>query len=137
MDDARVPSSFRDQFESMRSLPMTASTLRTQNCKELAQMARSIGLPGWHSMRKDELVRALLNHARRKPKRAIRPEIVAHGNGSNGASATRAKSHEKLRQLHNRLTELRQISSPNGQDVKRDAQDRLVVMVRDPYWLHA
>jgi uncharacterized protein len=116
---------------------MTASSLRSQSCKELAQMARSVGLPGWHSMRKDELVRALVNHARRKPRRANGSDIVAHSNGGSGAQAARAKSHEKLRQLHNRLTELRQISSPVVADVKRDVQDRLVVMVRDPYWLHA
>src|SRR4051812_43919573 len=116
---------------------MTASSLRSQSCKELAQMARSVGLPGWHSMRKDELVRALINHARRKPRRANGSDIVAHSNGGSGAQAARAKSHEKLRQLHNRLTELRQISSPVVPDEKRDVQDRLVVMVRDPYWLHA
>src|SRR3954452_9248337 len=116
---------------------MTASSLRNQSCKELAQMARSVGLPGWHSMRKDELVRALVNHARRKPRSANGSDIVAHSNGGSGAQAARAKSHEKLRQLHNRLTELRQISSPVIADEKRDVQDRLVVMVRDPYWLHA
>ena len=27
-------------------------------------MARAMGLAGWHSMRKDELVRALVKHAR-------------------------------------------------------------------------
>ncbi len=47
---------------------MTASSLRNHSCKDLAQMAKSEGLPGWHSMRKDELVRALVNHARRKQK---------------------------------------------------------------------
>src|SRR4051812_12124534 len=116
---------------------MTASSLRSQSCKELAQMARSVGLPGWHSMRKDELVRALVNFARRKPGRANGSEILAHSNGNSSVKAARAKSHEKLRQLHNRLTELRQISSPSAPDQKREAQDRLVVMVRDPYWLHA
>src|SRR5690349_16946775 len=116
---------------------MTASSLRSQSCKELAQMARSVGLPGWHSMRKDELIQALVKHARRKPGRPNGADVLARGNGSSGAKAARAKSHEKLRQLRNRLTELRQISSTNGIDQRRDVQDRLVVMVRDPYWLHA
>jgi len=88
-------------------------------------------------MRKDELVRALVNHARRKPRRANGSDILAHTNGISESKAARAKSHEKLRQLHDRMTELRQISSSNGQDPSRDVQDRLVVMVRDPYWLHA
>ena len=47
---------------------MTAATLRNQSCKDLAQIGAAAGLAGWHSMRKDELVRALVNHARRKPK---------------------------------------------------------------------
>jgi hypothetical protein len=119
---------------------MTASSLRNQSCKELSQMARAMGLAGWHSMRKDELVRALVSHARRKPKRsangaatAVLSNADAHANGT----AARSKAHERLRQLRNRLSEIRQISSANGPESRRQAEDRLVVMVRDPYWLHA
>src|SRR6185295_6626237 len=116
---------------------MTASSLRNQSCKELSQMARAMGLAGWHSMRKDELIRALVNHARRKPKRSASGAATAvMSNGdvhSNGSSAARLKANEGLRQLRNRLTDIRQISSSNGQEARRQAQDRLVVMVRDPY----
>lgn len=119
---------------------MTASSLRNQSCKELSQMARAMGLSGWHSMRKDELVRALVNHARRKPRgsanrdgTAVQSKGDAHANGK----AARAKANEGLRQLRNRLTEIRQISSSNKPESRRQAEDRLVVMVRDPYWLHA
>jgi hypothetical protein len=94
-------------------------------------MARAMGLPGWHSMRKDELVRALVNHARRKPKPS------AEGGFATLATTARSKTHDRLSQLRTRLTEIRQIASTNGNDSKRLAQDRLVVMVRDPYWLHA
>ena len=52
---------------------MTASSLRNQNCKELAQMARAVGLSGWHSMRKEELIKALSITSRRKPKRPTGP----------------------------------------------------------------
>ena len=123
---------------------MTASSLRDYSCKDLAQMARSEGLPGWHSMRKDELVRALVNHSRRKQK-------TANGRrGANGASlrirdhfkaeATAkdilsAKAQEQLVQLRQKLAGSRQLSG--GQEPGRAEQDRLVVMVRDPYWLHA
>ena len=73
---------------------MTASSLRNQRCKELSQMARAMGLPGWHSMRKDELVKALANHARRKTK------------GSSSGAATAAMSHGDARSSGNptRLT---------------------------------
>src|SRR5438309_676497 len=124
---------------------MTATSLRNQSCKELAQMARSVGLAGWHSMRKDELVRALVNHARRKPKRSVGGvtdssspiAVMSRNGGGPRGKAARMKEHEGLRQLRNRLSEIRQISSSNGHESKREAQDRLVVMVRDPYWLHA
>ena len=42
---------------------MTAQTLRTRSLKDLADMARRRGVLGWHSMRKDQLVRALLQAA--------------------------------------------------------------------------
>ncbi len=32
-------------------------------------MARAVGLPGWHSMAKDELVQALVSHAKKKGRR--------------------------------------------------------------------
>jgi hypothetical protein len=119
---------------------MTASTLRNQSCKELSQMARAMGLSGWHSMRKDELVRALINHSRRKPKRSTNGAstgLLPNGDTYANGKAARLKASEGLRQLRNRLSEIRQISSSNGQESRRQAEDRLVVMVRDPYWLHA
>lgn len=94
-------------------------------------------------MRKDELIRSLVNQARRKRK--------------NGASESVAPGLAKLRQNGNRKR--RQHSQFSGEEAKhllehstalneqrdlsfRDTahsveQDRLVVMVRDPYWLHA
>jgi hypothetical protein len=125
---------------------MTASSLRDYSCKDLAQMAKSQGLAGWHSMRKDELVRALANHARRKQK---------SGGGRRGANGSAlhvadhfesdvagkrhisAKAQAQLDQLRERLAGSRQLAAPNGEGSNRVEHDRLVVMVRDPYWLHA
>jgi hypothetical protein len=120
---------------------MTASTLRNQSCKDLAQMARAMGLPGWHSMRKDELIRALVNHAKRNARKhpnGTSPAAVAlRGNKSGQRSAKVSKEIEQLRQLRAQMAEERYLSSMNSSDANRDIQDRLVVMVRDPYWLHA
>ncbi len=99
-------------------------------------MARTAGLAGWHSMRKDELVKALINHARRKPKRTANGAL-ARTEEKNGAKAVSLKEKESLRQLRDRLTEFRKISSQSSPSPPRPSQDRLVVMVRDPYWLHA
>ena len=45
---------------------MTADHLRSHTAKDLAQMARKAGISGWHGMRKEELIRALLLTARRR-----------------------------------------------------------------------
>src|SRR2546423_11311813 len=111
---------------------MTTTSLRNQNCKELAQLARAMGLAGWHSMRKDELIRALVNHGRRKPKRPSDANRI-----SSAIAILPRKSQEAAGQLGGRLAEMRQIASANGHKNGRKPQDRLVVMVRDPYWLHA
>ncbi|MEZ6101386.1 MAG: DUF4912 domain-containing protein [Pirellulaceae bacterium] len=38
----------------------TAASLKTYTTKDLAQMAKKRGVAGWHSMRKDDLIRALV-----------------------------------------------------------------------------
>ncbi len=114
---------------------MTAATLRNHSCKDLAQMARANGVAGWHSMRKDELVRALLNHARRKQK--------TRSGGLNGVernsrrSSVASQAEERLVELRASLPGRRDLGSGNGDEHRRVERDRLVVMVRDPYWLHA
>jgi hypothetical protein len=94
-------------------------------------MARVEGVAGWHSMRKDELVKALVNRARRKSKsmggRGSRPGNSTGSNGNSGSKSRISPAAQK------RLTELR----ANGNAGDRLDKDRLVVMVRDPYWLHA
>jgi hypothetical protein len=121
---------------------MTATTLRNQSCKDLAQMARAMGLPGWHSMRKDELVRALVNHSKRKPKKLANGHSIAGGKLSRSARPTTGESGgsrdaERLRQLRLQLAEQKRLGPSAAQESDRPAEDRLVVMVRDPYWLHA
>ncbi|MEX2173439.1 MAG: Rho termination factor N-terminal domain-containing protein, partial [Pirellulaceae bacterium] len=95
---------------------ITTSSLKTQTWKDLADMAKSKGLAGWSSMRKDELVKALVRSAklksrsRPKPAAPIKAKKVvrttlrratpiknghAHLNGakSNGAKSNGAKSN--------------------------------------------
>lgn len=132
---------------------MTASTLKSYTCKDLAQMARSEGVSGWHSMRKDELVAALVRVAKRR--RASGKAV--NGKASNGKSPSgkangttkstspsrpspaRKRIQQRLDELRAREAELKNLgtkdASPEaGESIDRD---RLVVMVRDPYWLHA
>lgn len=43
---------------------MTPASLKSYSQKDLAQMARQGGVRGWHAMRKDQLIKALLTAAR-------------------------------------------------------------------------
>ncbi|MGD0383245.1 MAG: Rho termination factor N-terminal domain-containing protein, partial [Thermoguttaceae bacterium] len=51
---------------------MTPAALKTRTVRDLANLAKKQKVPGWHAMRKDELVKALLKHARsRHSNRAV------------------------------------------------------------------
>lgn len=117
---------------------MTLSTLRNYTCKDLAQMARSEGVSGWHSMRKDELVRALLKQAKRKKHpRQTRPTRDGHVSRSGGERAgLETELQQRMHRLQARLENGRNLATSDEKRSRRVEQDRLVVMVRDPYWLH-
>jgi len=118
---------------------MTAATLRSHTAKDLAQMARQNGIAGWHSMRKDELVKQLVQLAR---KRSLRKN---GSNGANGNAATNGiarktnpRVQQKIDQLKRKLANAKNLAkSYPDQPASTRKEDRLVVMVRDPYWLHA
>jgi len=184
-----------------------AATLRNRTVKELADMARKKKVLGWHAMRKDELVRALVRKARQATAKRngtgskVAPAPIsaasissssissgsislgvanhtavngsgANGNGANGSGTNGSgkNGHKngiavairpteirpagststeergpkprspqaalRLQQIKARLAEAKDLAfhSVSG---ARSVRDRLVVMVRDPYWLHA
>lgn len=134
---------------------MTADTLNDYSCKDLAQMAKDRGVRGWHSMRKDQLVQALVRLARSKsshPKRSspagAGPRAVAARTAGGhkaaarpGEPAAKAKSRylsRRLEQVKAKLDHSKNLASPSARrNANGYARDRLVVMVRGPYWLHA
>jgi hypothetical protein len=124
---------------------MTAATLRSLTAKDLAQMARERGVAGWHSMRKEELVHALIRMARRRasaesknhdsPRDASALREMASSSRAARQTASNSQVRRRISQLHHKLAMVRNLASEaSDAQVK---QDRLVVMVRDPYWLHA
>jgi hypothetical protein len=120
---------------------MTADALKDCNKRHLAQLAKERGITGWHAMRKDQLIRALSHprsapvHAKEKTAskdRSSRPSGPSHRKSvappdspsSNGRSTTAAPSHPTT-------------AAPSHTLDHACQKDRIVVVTRDSYWLHA
>jgi len=130
---------------------MTAATLRSHTAKDLAQMARQNGVAGWHSMRKEELILALSRLSRKRAAVAKNGKGVSltnrknlnglpdkSRNGEKQSHLPNPKIRRKIDQLNRRLATIKNLASNISKaDSSKKREDRLVVMVRDPYWLHA
>jgi hypothetical protein len=118
---------------------MTAADLKSRTVRDLASMARKKNVPGWHTMRKEELVKALLRHTKtHSENRAGGNRRIHDVHASKKAAATHQKIVKRLEEIQDKLAEakdlaFRSVTEESGGVTK----DRLVVMVRDPYWLHA
>ena len=144
----------------------TVGDLKALTVKQLAQMAKCRGVPGWHSMRKAELIKALSKILKAEQRRAAKlastnlltqhtlgvsdasPPSSSKPNGSrNGRSAKlKGKSSSATVPSARNSTEKATSPPPPPPDPKdltfRDpscepTSDRIVLMVRDPYWLQA
>lgn len=140
---------------------MTAEKLRDRSCKDLATLARQQGISGWHAMRKDQLIHALVRLARKKSattsngRTGHRPSNVkASTNGktqpnaralSSGLAPKSAGSVQSSSRREGTTTvstkPFRQwqknLAGVGRQAARSASKDRLVVMVRDAFWLHA
>lgn len=56
---------------------ITAAELTLHTVKDLAEMAKKKGIPGWHSMRKQELIQALLKAARKESRQRVKKQKKA------------------------------------------------------------
>ncbi|WP_262026903.1 DUF4912 domain-containing protein [Blastopirellula sp. J2-11] len=142
------------------SLLITAASLKEYTAKDLAQMAKSRGVSGWHSMRKDELVKAILKLNRtpvsrkaaatkatntaqkstksdaapaKRSRTAAPPKSASAKNGAARVEKSNPKVVRNIQNAHERREQLKDISHVDGDGAK----DRIALMVRDSYWLHA
>ncbi len=110
-------------------------------------MAKRKRVPGWHSMRKEELIKALLKQARAESRNG-KPKSGKSGSAGGRSKAappsSRAKTarrkaqlEERLREIRERIAESKDLALKAEQQDNGGVKDRLVVMVRDPFWLHA
>jgi len=112
---------------------MTVDSLKDSNKKLLARMAKDRGVVGWHAMRKDQLIRALAAApaAQKKPAKGQAappppPPARRLNSGSGASSATHAPA-QPPRPLA--------MMPPQALD-HACVKDRVIAMVRDPFWLH-
>ncbi len=130
---------------------ITAATLNAHKSKELAQMAREKGIAGWHSMRKAELVGALLDLTKkdRKPvgRRAAKPvgkarQPIVRGRASLGKAGTNRVEtavSRKIRAQRKQEEQMKDLALIIESSKRHEApeKDRLVLVVRDAWWLQA
>jgi hypothetical protein len=110
-------------------------------------MAKRGGVRGWHSMRKDQLVKALLSASKAKSPAAGTKKVATPARRSGQAKATSRQESRKsngrvqrhLTQIRAKLERFKNLSSEVGKSKSqmKKMKERIVVMVRDPYWLHA
>jgi hypothetical protein len=134
---------------------ITTASLKDYSLKELSKLAQRSGVTGWKSMKKDALVKAILRSRKSSP--AAKPKVAAKSTSSNkrpvaknGHATTRkpatkrplspAKGRtlakiQKANAHRERHKDLSQAPSPKRANGKPE-KDRIVLMVRDPFWLH-
>jgi uncharacterized protein len=113
---------------------MTAESLKDCNKRLLAQLAKKKGIVGWHAMRKDQLIRALSptrspatnSHKKKRPSKVAPPRRKKAVR-----TASAARSPSTAAPAVKRL-------APSAQTLDHAChKDRIVVLTRDSYWLHA
>jgi uncharacterized protein len=130
---ANAETAMREVLEWHR---MTADALKDCNKRRLAQMAKEQGVTGWHAMRKDQLIRALSlprSAPSSPPKKAGSPPTVA---------SLRKKSSSKDSSTSVSRSSPPSIQQPTSVLLNHTLdhacqKDRIIVLTRDSYWLHA
>ncbi len=126
---------------------MTADTLKDYNKQNLAQMAKEQGISGWHAMRKDQLIRAL-TVTRSSP--SPRSKKLARSAKKHPATRSKALSPRKqsASAAETEMAVAARRSCPSSASAGAALalphtldhacqKDRIIVLARNPYWLHA
>src|SRR5262249_3539367 len=140
----------------------TREKLQALSRRDLGDLARKRGIAGWHELSKDALINKILRQAARKaqaPRTAAKPikagrakVLSLHSISKNGTNGTHksAKSaardangsggysaEEEVERSKFDIGPTKDLSAkvPSGLPTGY-GKDRIVVMVRDPFWLH-
>jgi len=120
---------------------MTIASLKDKPVRDLARLAKQHGVSGWHSMRKDQLIKALVRKAKSglppgtKPVRSrteVARPVPAGGQRDPEIAKRIAEARERLARAKNLAT-----GPEGGRAATRSRpRDRMVLMVRGPHWVH-
>jgi len=114
---------------------MTSEALKDYNKRRLAQLARDKGIAGWHAMRKDQLIRALAASRSPSPKKKKpRPAAVSPARRKKPGSAAAPPPPRRSAASARRLAPA---PAPDHTLDHACQKDRIIVLTRDSYWLHA
>jgi hypothetical protein len=106
---------------------VTAANLKEKPVRDLARLAKQHGVAGWHSMRKDQLIRALIRKA--KSSRAGEPGLprtsakMAAGEAAAKASRDAAVA-QRIEEARARLQRVKSLATP-PESGKADIATRL------------
>lgn len=125
---------------------MTNAKLQGCTKKVLADLARRKGIAHWHGMTKDELVKALsrvtpapvARPAARKPAAtSTRRRVPLQTAAARDTSQSSTTEEQVERSKYEVGVPTKDLSAKVPKDLPAGyGKDRIVVMVRDPYWLH-
>jgi hypothetical protein len=127
---------------------MTAESLKDCNKRDLARLAKDHKVVGWHAMRKDQLIRALSpklgSNGRKNASKIVqkssdrtKPSKTAHKRNKNGQVRLKSKSALKKNPEPAVTPQSRPSVSVGSKPLEHACcKDRIITMVRDPYWLH-
>ncbi len=130
---------------------INAVDLKAYTVKQLGEIAKEVGLTGWSSLRKDALVKALLRKVRSKKSSRARkaPAAKKRTSSARKSKSSVAKRKRKpgraLRRVKGIRAKAKKAKDLSTEEVfvgagprsRRPEKDRIVLLVRDAYWLHA
>jgi hypothetical protein len=117
---------------------MSHDRLKACTKKELAEMAKKRGIRGWQSMTKEQLIVALAGKAKAVAK-SSRTTTAPKQTAAARTTQTEASSPEEQveRSKYDVGVATRDLSARLPRELPGSyGKDRIIVMVRDPYWLH-
>lgn len=132
----------RDQRQE--AILISVETLSAKTSRDLAQMAKKKGVPGWHSMRKTQLVNALIKLAKDKTEQKRKqaktsgdsPLISAKTKPSKPTPGVESAIAKKIRLQNAEQERLRNIAFGASSN-EAPSRDRIVLIVRDAFWMQA